>query len=715
VRKRVDQGWGSYKKFAATHQLTGVSKALHSKSVMKLLSSQLHCPGEPERSHEYPVRLMQHQQPAQLGQQINKIILNSSDSETLLHQLAQALGASFWVDCCIIAVTPLDSSTAQIGYWHSDNNSAVPLQQQLLAAKAQLVSLMQAGSKALVIEDIETVEIIPSIELHLPFPVRAVMEIPIWVQGKMNGIISLLRSQPYQWSELEKERALAVVAPVAIAISQVAQTSLINSLQQKVHASSQYQSLLKQLTLASRSSLELNQIFKEAIAGTAQVLQVERGLIVTLKYIDPLFKTRSRTNIPKAKATVVCEWHSGEESNELESSEANALSLLNQSFWISESWLCQQAFNNSPKPLVIDAEHKLEAIEPTEDIAPLFNLNRLPAVLILPLESQGTVLGFLVLQHSGDRLWCSEELALVELVSAQVSNAIIQSQTLRQVQGLVEERTAQLQRSLEVQARLYEKTRQQIDQLRQLNKLKDEFVSTMNHELRTPLTSMSLAIRMLRQSTGLPPERQAKYLDILEQQCNQEINLVNDLLKLQELESHQAPLHVETIDLKPKIYDLAQSFEVKWADKGLSINVDLPKVSLLVQSDVESLERILQELLTNAGKYSNPDTTIVLKVTHGGNHQDKQIVLTLTNFGSGISPEDATHIFDKFRRGQGITQQAIQGTGLGLALVKCLVQHLNGTITVSSNFDSQSSAWETCFTLTLPQFFDHTNPYFNCD
>ncbi len=102
------------------------------------------------------------------------------------------------------------------------------------------------------------------------------------------------------------------------------------------------------------------------------------------------------------------------------------------------------------------------------------------------------------------------------MVSTQLSNAIIQSQTLRQVQGLVEERTAQLQRSLEVQAKLYEKTRQQLEQLRQLNELKDEFVSTMNHELRTPLTSMSLAIRMLRQSTALPPERQAKYLDILE-------------------------------------------------------------------------------------------------------------------------------------------------------------------------------------------------------
>lgn len=672
----------------------------------EILSPQLHEPGELERSPEYPVRLMQHTSPVQLGQQINEIILNSS-TETLLPQIAQALGVTFWVDCCLIMVTALDSSPTGIGYWHSDRNSATPSQQQLLMSKAQLVSLFPPGSEALVINDIE-VETSLSISWHLPLSVGAIIGIPVRFQGKVIGIVSLIRAQPYQWSKLEKAHALAVASPVAIAISQVVQTSLITSLQQQVHASSQYQSLLKQLTLSCRSSLELNQIFKEAIAGTAQVLQVERGLVITLKYVDPLFKTRFRKNIPKIKATVVCEWHPGKELNQPENPNAD-VSLLNQSFWMSESWLCQQAFINSPQPLVIDAEHTLEAIESANNLAPLFDLNRLPAVLILPLESQGTVLGFLVLQHLSDRLWQSEELAFVELVGAQVSNTIIQSQTLRQVQSLVEERTAQLQRSLEVQAKLYEKNRQQIDQLRQLNQLKDEFVSTMNHELRTPLTSMSLAIRMLRQSVGLPPERQAKYLDILEQQCNQEINLVSDLLKLQELESHQAPLNLETIDLKSKIHDLADSFEENWADKGLNITVDLPKASLLVQTDSNSFERILQEFLTNAGKYSNPDTTVVLKATHHGTQQNKQIVLSLTNFGSGISPEDATHIFDKFRRGQGVTQQAIQGTGLGLALVKCLVQHLNGTVTVSSS-PNQLSVWETCFTLTLPQFFDHTKP-----
>ena len=87
----------------------------------------------------------------------------------------------------------------------------------------------------------------------------------------------------------------------------------------------------------------------------------------------------------------------------------------------------------------------------------------------------------------------------MQLVSAQVSTAIIQAETLRQVQSLVEKRTAELRESLAVQAKLYDRTRHQLDQLRQLNQARDEFLSTVSHELRKPLTSMTLAIRMLRQ------------------------------------------------------------------------------------------------------------------------------------------------------------------------------------------------------------------------
>jgi len=127
---------------------------------------------------------------------------------------------------------------------------------------------------------------------------------------------------------------------------------------------------------------------------------------------------------------------------------------------------------------------------------------------------------------------------------------------------------------------------------------------------------MKLAICMLRQP-GLRSERQVQYL-ILEQ-CSK-INLITDLLKLQELESHQAT-HLQTIHLKPFIQNLAQSFEEKWADKGLNINVIYQSVAA-VSTDTDSFERILQELFTNAGKYSDPDT-VVLRATYEVN----QIIL----------------------------------------------------------------------------------------
>lgn len=639
--------------------------------------------------------MMPHQQsPARLEQQINQVLSDGPEAEVLL-RISQVLGEAFGVDCCLVIVAGENQTVEQIGCWHSDAAlTRMTRQQQMLVSQELLVSVMQETS--VVIDDVST-------QWQL-LPIGSVLGIPTWFQGKLNGVISLIRSQPNSWSQVEKECALAVSASVAIAIAQVVQAELIAALQQQVRTSAEYQTIIKQSIMASRGSFELEKVLQSATAATAQTLQVERGLILMLKYVDPLFKIRERREtIPRAKVTAVYEWQSDRYSSALKSPSDDSTS-----FWLSECCLCQQALVNSPKPVVISQRQDLAAVNPATDVAPLLHLAFLPALVLFPLESQGRVLGFLVLQDSCDRSWKLEELALIEIVSAQVSTAIIQSQTLRQVQSLVDERTAQLQRSLEVQAKLYEKTRQQIDQLRQLNQMKDEFLSTVNHELRTPLTSMSLSIRMLRQP-GIAAERQAKYLNILDQQCTQEINLINDLLTLQQLESHQAPLNLETLDLKAKIHDLAYSFEEKWADKELTINVDLPKAPLILQTDSESFDRILQELLTNAGKYSDPDTTVVLKATHQVNQQVKQIVLNLTNVGPGISPEDATHVFDKFRRGQGVTQQAIHGTGLGLALVKCLVQHLNGTISVASS--PLNSSWETCFTLTLPLCFDpQTSP-----
>jgi signal transduction histidine kinase len=176
----------------------------------------------------------------------------------------------------------------------------------------------------------------------------------------------------------------------------------------------------------------------------------------------------------------------------------------------------------------------------------------------------------------------------------------------------------------------------------------------------------------------------------------------------------------QNIDFKQAILDVTESFEQKWRDRGLSLAVELPPSPVGLQTDLNSLNRILLELLTNAGKYSDPNTTVYLRLIqqprsaatklkeisnsdfegHGS-----QAVLTIRNTGFCISEAELPHIFDRFVRSQAVIQP-VRGTGLGLALVKSLVEYLHGQIDVSSSAIASSQSCETCFTLTLPQFIE---------
>ncbi|HEY9809478.1 MAG TPA: GAF domain-containing sensor histidine kinase [Halomicronema sp.] len=688
----------------------------------------------------HPVQLTELPAPNdKLGQQIAQTILTHLDQSSLLSEIACVVGEAFQVEGCLIVVRESrlvkDTSdrelqhscgskphqTFQIFYGHPSQLIGLVSSEAMLKDKTKAIVTLLEESKIFVIDDLGVLGSNVALKhFWQTIEAQAVLAIKTEFQGFVNGGIVLMRHTPYCWTDSEKELLKTVSDQVAVAISQVVDKKAIGTLQQQVGAFTEHRSLIERLTMAIHNAFDLNQILQLAIDGIAETFRVNQGLVLLLKYIDPLFATRmacgdgklpgSQTKrLPKAKVTVASVSPVIEVNYQGES-------LLNKSFWVSDCALCSMAFTEGPKPLVIANKGELLNSYSEVDVASIFNPELFPALLLVPLVGMatgssggGTVLGFLALQHDCPRFWTSEELELVELIAAQLSTAIIQTQTMQHVQALVEERTAQLQRSLEVQAKLYEKTRQQIDQLRRLNQLKDEFLATMSHELRTPLTSMRMAIQMLRQP-GLPEDRRGKYLDILEQQCLQETSLINDLLTLQKLESNSEKLQVQKVELTDLVAELTESFERGWASKNLKLSVNLPKRSVKLETDRDSLYRILEELLTNAGKYSDVGTKVILRVKPCVCDGNAIVVLSLSNTGRGISSSELPYIFDKFRRGQGVTQQAIAGTGLGLALVKSLIQHLNGSINVSSEPCAEGKAWETCFTLTLPQVFDCSKP-----
>jgi signal transduction histidine kinase len=496
----------------------------------------------------------------------------------------------------------------------------------------------------------------------------------------------------------------------------------IPQLQQQIQQQQQRHALIDQLIRTVRNNRDLAQIYHLATHGLVQTMQASRGLLLLFKYSvpryqrsanrasDSLTKTSSaktssthsltQTSLTRTKATVAVEAESSTSSCSIvRDADEFAWEMAQSGFWASDCDLCQQILLGQPQ--VCLSNHATNSLRHP---APLFQLEQYPALLLLPLESQGTILGSLVLQQNCPRDWSTDEVAFVQLIAAQLSTAIIQTRSFQQVQSVVQERTAQLQRSLEVQAKLYEKTRQQVKQLQKLNEEREEFLSTISHELLTPLTSMTLAIRMLRQAE-LDNERRQKYLDILEQQCVQETHLINDLLALRKLEMLPTT-QSQKLELGEFMQSLLQSSKVNWQEKDLKLRLNSPPQPLWLYCDADSLHRILVELLTNAKKYADPGSTVDLSVDYCGGSAARQIALTLRNIGAGITPDELPHIFDKFRRGQGMTKQAVPGTGLGLALVKRLVEHLEGTITAASCPLEDSASWETWFTITLPQVAD---------
>ena len=632
---------------------------------------------------------------ALLWQKMIQVVIAHPQPEVVLSKLAAVLGEEFRVESCVISIGTRHSTQHRVASWFGDHLTATQQTGILATYSALEAATLNAGN--LIISDLQTSNLIPELRLC---SIGSVLSIVTQFRGQTNGAISLLRSHSHSWTELEATTLTKISDQVAVTISQLL-------LQQQVLKQARYQSLIQALTIAIQNSVDLPQILKLAVDGTAQALEIAQGSVLRLRYWDPRHNSRSLNSIPKAKVIVECQWQQETAAHRFPASTVFASqspsnldseTLLSQSFWVAECLVCQYAITHA-EPTVLSDRGDFPATTETIGIAPLFEPERMPSLLMVPLESKNKLLGFLTLQHDQPRVWQPDEIEFAELVGAQVSSAIMQTETLHQVELLVEERTAQLQQSLELQGKLYEITRKQIEKLRVMNQRMDEFLSTLSHELRTPLTSMMLAIRMLREA-DLSPDRRAQYLNILEQQCAQETSLINDLLALQELESKQVTIQLQRVDLKQMITELNRFFDQRWAPKGLTLEIELPKRSLILNTDMTSLNRILLELLTNAGKYSDPNSTVLVKVAP---QAGQQIVITICNDGLGISAEELPHIFEKFRRCQGMTQNAVPGTGLGLALVKNLVQHLNGTIAASSSAIDASQSHETCFAVTLPQ------------
>lgn len=515
-------------------------------------------------------------------------------------------------------------------------------------------------------------------------------------QQQANGCL-MVATKGVQWYP-ETKMVLQIVADyIATALIQ-------EELRLQAQIAQVYPALHYHLTQAIVENQETDRLFEIAVSDIVTALQLKRGLVLTLKSGDRRASSPNRAATANSSEIVPIESQRQVQIVTTIDVRGENLQLSPPSFPLESSRFCQQALAVAPQSKTFDLQDR-----GTQTDRLIFQDDLLPSMAMIPLmgsaipgrEPAAALWGWLVLQHDRSRRWHPVELKLLECQIYQIALARIHKQSIKQVRNAVANRTSQVQTSLQLQAKLHDAGRKRMDKLRQANELKDEFISTVSHELRTPLTSMSLAIEMLRRP-DLDPDRRQQYLDILDEQCQREIKLVNDLLKLQQLDSHQLELHPQPIVLNQFISEQATIVADRWIEsKWLELALHLPQVSPQLETDVDSLRHILEELLVNAGKFALPNTMVEVWVSP----DREQVTFQIANLSKPIPSEDLPYLFDRFRRGGGTTRQAIAGTGLGLSLVKSLVEHLHGTIEVTSQPVEEAIA-KTCFTVIVPTVLD---------
>lgn len=247
------------------------------------------------------------------------------------------------------------------------------------------------------------------------------------------------------------------------------------------------------------------------------------------------------------------------------------------------------------------------------------------------------------------------------------------------------------------QARLYQKAQAQVEELEKLNRLKDDFLSTVSHELRTPMSNIKLATQMLeihlqRMNLFDNAHPLTKYFHILNAECQREINLINDLLDLSRLEGKHEPLKLMPVALQTWIPFHVQPFIERAHSQNQELQVHIAPTLPPLVTDPHCLERILSELLNNACKYTPAHEQITVSAVATRD----RIQLQVSNSGVEISSPELDRVFDKFYRIPNNDPWRHGGTGLGLALVKKLVETLHGRI------EATSQNRLTCFMVELP-------------
>jgi signal transduction histidine kinase len=262
-----------------------------------------------------------------------------------------------------------------------------------------------------------------------------------------------------------------------------------------------------------------------------------------------------------------------------------------------------------------------------------------------------------------------EPLGIDEVMSIldEASQVIAYSHQLERKSRELEAATAELQAANE--------------RLQELDRLKDDFISTVTHELRTPLTSMRAFSEILLDNPEQPADERERFLRILLEEIGRLTRLINQVLDLSKLESGRAEWEIEEVDLRKLVKDSVAATAQLFRERETEVDLRLPEAVPAVATDRDRVKQVMLNLLSNAAKFCEPGRgRVVVELSADGD----ALRVDVRDNGPGIRLEDQELIFEKFRQGGEDMTDRPPGTGLGLPISREIVTYLGGVLWVES-------------------------------
>lgn len=611
---------------------------------------------------------------------VTHTIRKAVNYQQILQTIVDKVGLMFEVDCCILR--PFQEGQLQE---ESFIYRANPLTEQD-PSRESLQHTVWEIAQVQIITDARTDERIGSDptgqrqQEYQTAEIASSLIVPIIYQQELMAVLALHQcSQLRHWQDDEVQLVMMVADQAAPALSQARAMLLQVRAIEQANALAKREKLVNTITTAIRSSLNPQVIFSAITQQLGQALHVD-GCALSLWTEEDEFVQcvglYDVTQPPEIPSNLPSNLPFNQPSEQPSNRPFNQLysQSYSQPFAQPISAIASEAAdltNDHPLPqslAPIDGNPVLQELLVTQNPVVINDLSQhsemnvldLPlrsparALLVVPLLYDGKIIGSISLrQTQRPRQWETAEVELAQAVAAQAAIAVQQS-------------------------RLYQTTRQQAEQLRELDRQRTEFFQNVSHEFRTPLTlTIGPLESAVEQKQGLSYDQSVIAL----RNSRRLLRLVNQLLDIQRLDAGRMQASFRPCNLLRFVDQIVASFRPYCEKKQIELLTDLENCAE-IYIDLEKFDKVLYNLLSNAIKFTASGGKIEVSVRAS----DAHCWIQVRDTGIGIRDDQLPYLFDRFRQADGSASRGYEGSGLGLALVKELVDLHGGKVTVHSTY-----------------------------